>query len=169
MTDTPEERARARRRWISIGEVIALGALAISALGLWNSWQGGSKEPAEVVEEQRTIPLVLHGKVLDDGRRMEITPVEGSHSLESLTVRFIGGATASADSDGVIGASAVEAALPHQADRKGDGSVSATIQVRYVEAGVERRSSRTYMFKYRWEGGGLFGGKSLRLTGFSRA
>ena len=42
------------------------------------------------------------------------------------------------------------------------------IDARYVEAGTDRRANGTYVLRYRWEGGGLFGGRSLRLVGLSR-
>ena len=51
MTDSPESRAATRRRWITLGEIIALAALAISALGLWNSWKkDDSGQPAPQAE-----------------------------------------------------------------------------------------------------------------------
>lgn len=170
MSDTPtESERRARRRWITFGEIIALSALAISALGLWNSWQEGKKGPAEVVEKAHAIPLVLRAKAEDDGRRLAVAPVEGSHALESLKLTFSGGNTIELGSDGDLSASAVQSALPDPGERKGSGSVTANIEARYVEAGVERRSSHSYVLRYHWEGGGLFGGKSLRLTGLARA
>jgi hypothetical protein len=46
--------------------------------------------------------------------------------------------------------------------------VRVSIAARYVEMGQERRSTGSYALRYRWEGGGLFGGRSLRLTGLSR-
>jgi hypothetical protein len=43
------------------------------------------------------------------------------------------------------------------------------VEARYVEDGVDRREGGNYVLRYKWEGGGLFGGRSLRLVGFSRA
>jgi hypothetical protein len=34
--------------------------------------------------------------------------------------------------------------------------------------GKDKRSSGTYRIAYRWEGGGLFGGHSIRLISLSR-
>jgi hypothetical protein len=34
--------------------------------------------------------------------------------------------------------------------------------------GKDRRSGGTYVLRYHWEDRGLFGGRSLRLTGLSR-
>ena len=42
------------------------------------------------------------------------------------------------------------------------------IAARYVEMGKDRRGGGSYVIRYRWEGGGLFGGRSLKLTGFGR-
>ena len=164
-----ESERRARRRWINLGEFIALGALILSGLGLWNSWQDGKTGPTEVIEKQRAIPLVLRGKAQRDGRDLVISPLEDAHALESLSLSFAGGKTVELGSDGELDSGAVESALPQSADRKGEGRISARIDARYVEAGSERRSSHNYVIRYRWEGGGLFGGKSLRLTGLTRA
>jgi hypothetical protein len=35
--------------------------------------------------------------------------------------------------------------------------------------GKDKTSTDNYRLGYRWEGGGLFGGRSLRLTGLTRA
>jgi hypothetical protein len=42
------------------------------------------------------------------------------------------------------------------------------IDARYVEMGKDRRAAGTYTLRYRWDGGGLFGGRSLKLSGLSR-
>lgn len=160
---------RTRRRWINFGEFVAFAALIISALGLWINWQGTRSGPTEVIEKSRAIPLVLRAKVENDGRSLAISPVEESHALESLILIFPGGKSVDLGSDGQLSASDVESSLPDQAQRKGNGQIVAQVDARYVEAGSERRSKRAYVIRYRWDGGGLFGGKSLRLTGFSRA
>ena len=52
MSETPEQRRR-RLRWLTLGEIIAVIAVAISALGLWKSWQderrkaGGGREASD--------------------------------------------------------------------------------------------------------------------------
>ena len=40
-------------------------------------------------------------------------------------------------------------------------SVPVRIDARYVEAGTDRRGGGSYVLRYKWEGGGLFGGRSL--------
>jgi hypothetical protein len=46
--------------------------------------------------------------------------------------------------------------------------VTARIDARYVEMGKDKRSVGTYRIGYQWEGGGLFGGRSLHLISLSR-
>jgi hypothetical protein len=46
--------------------------------------------------------------------------------------------------------------------------VPVRIAARYVEMGKDRTGGGSYVLRYRWEGGGLFGGRSLKLTGFGR-
>ena len=159
---------KARRRFISMGEIIALGALIVSALGLWITWSGSQKdEPTRIVEQKQAIPLVLRGSAERDGRILVIEPVEPSHALQSLTATFPGAAPIEMGSDGRLDAAAVQSAIVDK-DRKGAKKVRVRIAARYVEAGSDRTSTGSYSLSYRWEGGGLFGGKSVRLTGISR-
>ena len=158
-----------RRRWINFGEIIALAALVVSALGVWIAWKGSSADkPTRVVEQRQAIPLTLRGTVRDDGRELVIAPVEQSHALESLTLTIKGASPIELGSDGELAASAVEAALKSQQETKGPHSVPVRIAARYVEMGRDRRGGGNYVLRYRWEGGGLFGGRSLRLSGLSR-
>ena len=163
MTESPQKR----KSWVSVGEAIAMAALFISAAGLWLAWNDASKDgPTRIVEQRQAIPLTLRGKPQDGGKALEITPVEPGHGLQSLIVTVKGGQPIDVGSDGVLAASDLQRALG-EADRK-DGRVTAAIDARYVEGGTDRKASRTYTIRYRWEGGGLFSGRSLRITGFSR-
>jgi hypothetical protein len=173
MSESSEEKARrARLRWISLGEAIAIAALVISGLGLWHEWRKDD-EPATtttVVEKRASIPLTLRAKASDDGRTLEISPVESSHALESLKTTLPGATPIEVGSDGELDASDVESALKgHDKDPKDRTlSVRARVEARYVEAGTDRRAQGSYTLRYKWEGGGLFGGRSLRLVGLSR-
>lgn len=164
------DRVRRRRRWLGFGEVVGLLAVAISALGLWKNWDSGEK-PTTVVEQRQPVPLALRGRSAADGRTLEISPVESSHALQSLTIWVAGGkAPIEVGSDGDLSADSVEAALPKDIERsKETRRLPVRIVARYVEMGKDRTSSGNYVLTYRWESGGLFGGRSLRLTGFARA
>ena len=158
-----------RRRWVTFGEIVALLALVVSAAGLWLTWKSNNEDKTtKVVEQKQAIPLALRGKAVSDGRALSIEPVEASHALESLTVTIKGAAPIEVGSDGELSASDVEAALKGRDEEKGAHSVAARIAARYVETGTDRKATGSYTIRYRWEGGGLFGGRTLKLTGFSR-
>ena len=171
MTEKPPTDAQIRRRWINLGEFVAVAGLLISALALWNSWRGdgGAEAEARVVEkEQEPFALALRGSVEDEGKRMVIAPVESGHALDSLQLSA-GDRRVAVGSDGKLSASEVESLLPDDVDRTGDGQFVVIIDARYIERGSDRRGGGRYTLSYRWEDGGLFGGKSLRLTGLARA
>ena len=156
-----------KRRWISLGETIAIAALIVSALGVWIAWKSSSNDkPTKVVEQRQAIPLTLRATAQDDGRRLVISPVESSHALESLTLTIKGAYPIELGSDGTLDASYVEPKL--QDKDKGAHSVGVRIDARYVEMGKDRRAGGNYVLRYRVEGGGLLGGRSLRLVGLAR-
>lgn len=159
-----------RKTWISLGEAIALAALVISGLGLWLSWKSSNEDrTTRVVEQRQAIPLTLRGEVEGDGRTLVIAPVEPGHALQSLSIALKGADPIELGSDGRLSARDIEQALGKDArEAKGTQSAPVRIQAHYVEAGADRRGSGQYRIRYRWEGGGLFGGRSLRLTGLSR-
>jgi hypothetical protein len=173
MNEMPETEAqrRARLRWVTLGESIAIAALVVSALGVYIQWKGREEEPTKIIEQRTSIPLTLRGKAVSDGRALEISPVENSHALQSLSVAAPGSMKpVEVGSDGTLRASELEDALGKNAEEgRGTHRVRVRIDARYVEAGSDKRAGGSYVLSYRWDGGGLFGGRSLRLTGISKA
>ena len=162
---------KTRRRWINLGELIALAALIVSAAGVWIAWKSSNEDKAtRVVEQRSAVPLALRGTADGGGNTLTIMPADPSHALESLKVTIKGAAPIDIGSDGRLAASDVEAALKGREKEAKDvtHSVPLRIDARYVEAGAERRGGGGYVLRYRWEGGGLFGGRSLRLIGLAR-
>ena len=163
----PDTKRKSRLRWVTLGEAIAIAALIVSGLGLWREYSKPA-DKAVIVEKQPSIPLRLRGKAVDEGRRLEITPVENGHALQSLTIT-VGSSKIELGSDGNLSARAVENALGKTA-QEGDGlhRVQIRMAAQYVEAGADKSATGSYTVSYRWEGGGLLGGHSLRLVGLSR-
>ncbi|MEO6582009.1 MAG: hypothetical protein ABIN68_04280 [Sphingomicrobium sp.] len=161
---------QSRRRWVTFGELVAVAALIISALGLWLTWRATQDgEPTRVVEQKQPIALTLRGTADKDGCELVLAPVETGHALESLTLTVPGAPAIEVGSDGRLGADDFEAALKDRdKDRKGSGKVPVRIVARYVEMGATRAGGGAYVLRYEWQGGGLFGGRSLRLTGLNR-
>lgn len=161
-----------RRRWINLGELIALAALVVSALGVWIAWKSSNQDkPTEVVDHRSAVPLALRGTADSNGRTLTIMPADPGHALQSLRLTIKGASPIEAGSDGRVSASDVEGALKGREKEAKDVtlSVPARIDARYVEAGADRRGGGNYVLRYKWEGGGLFGGRSLRLVGLSKA
>lgn len=166
-----ETEAQRRRRWISFGEFVAVLALIVSALGVWVSWKSSSSDkPAQLVEQHKPVPLTLRGTVDSDGRVLTIIPADPDHALQSLTVAIKGGSPVEVGSDGRLQASDVDSALKgHEKEAKDHVySLPVRINAHYVESGADRYGGGNYVLRYRWEGGGLFGGRSLHLVGLSR-
>ena len=160
-----------RRRWINLGELIALAALIVSALGVWIAWKSSNQDkPTRVVEQRTPVPLTLRAKREDDGERLAVSPVEDSQALESLTVTLPGASRIQVGSDGELAASDVQAALKGRDNEPKDRtlSVRARMDAHYVELGKDRTASGTYTLRYMWKGGGLFGGRLLHLVALSR-
>lgn len=163
---------KTRQRWINLGELIAIAALVVSATGVWIAWKNSREDkPTRVVEQRPAVPLALRGAANGDGRTLTIMPADPSHALESLTVTIKGAPPIDLGSDGKLAAGDVEGALKGREKEAKDVtlSVPARIDARYVESGVERRGGGAYQIRYKWQGGGLFGGRSLHLTGLSRS
>jgi len=160
-----------RRRWISLGETIAIAALMVSAVGVWIAWQSSNNDrPTKVVEQRSAVPLALRGTADGDGRTLTIMPADPGHALQSLRLTINGASPIDVGSDGRLSASDVEAALKGREKEAKDvtHSVAVRIDARYVESGSDRRGGGAYVLRYKWEGGGLFGGRSLRLVGLAR-
>lgn len=160
-----------RRRWINLGELIALAALAVSAVGVWIAWKSSNQDkPTRVVEQRSAVPLALRGSADRDGRTLTIVPADPSHALESLKVTIKGASAIEVGSDGRLSATDVEAALKgrDKEDKDTSFSVPTKIDANYVEAGTERHGGGTYVLRYKWEGGGLFGSRSVHLLSLSK-
>ena len=171
MTKKPESESqrRARLRWLTLGEAIAIAALILSGLGLWHEWNK-RENPKVIVEKPTSIPLALRGRAADNGRTLEIAPIEDGHALQSMTLTVpTSGSVIEIGSDGEVSSRAIESALNTVGDRdEGPHRLNVRISARYVEAGADKTATGAYVLTYKWEDGGLFSGKSLRLVRLSR-
>ena len=160
-----------RKRLINLGELIALAALIVSAVGVWIAWKSNNQErTTRVVEERKRVPLALRAAADRDGGTLTIAPADSSHALQSLKLTIKGASPIQVGSDGTLSASDVEAALTgREKEAKGVTlSVPVHIDASYVEDGADRRGGGNYALRYKWEGGGIFSGRSVRLVGLSR-
>ena len=160
-----------RRRWINFGELIALAALIVSGVGVWIAWKNNAEDKTtRVVEQRSSVPLALRATADHDGKSLTIMPADPSHALESLSVIIKGASPVAVGSDGRLGASDLQSGLDrHDKENKDVAySVPVRIDARYVEDGTDRHSAGNYVIRYKWEGGGLFGSRSVRLLSLSK-
>jgi hypothetical protein len=174
------EAARTRRRWINLAELLAVIAVLISGLTLWNSYKERTADEAEkaAAREQASAQaqrLLLRGAPNRDGDRLALAPADGAQAIQSQTIAFPA-ALGAASVDTVI-EPRIEAswfARPLLRGRDGDGEsrgderVPAAITTIFVVAGATHRDTAIYDIGYRVDEGGLIGGSKLRLRGLSR-
>lgn len=86
------EAAAIRRRWINLGEVLAVLAVLISGLTLWNSWSERTESKAEKAAQAHQASTHAAKLVLTaapSGKRILIlTPTSADQSVQSQTVTF---------------------------------------------------------------------------------
>lgn len=180
MSETPEERREAaaiRRRWISLGEAVAVIAVIISAATLWNSYQERKSAEAERAaaaqkETRAETALVLRAKPADDGKRLVLESVDPEQVIQSQRIVFpakLGLDPIETAGDPRIEARWIADALKKNGGEKssaGDLRVPVTIVSRFTTKGAVRTDAALYQLAYVREGH-LLGGSSIRLRGLS--
>jgi hypothetical protein len=86
------EAAAIRRRWITLGEALAVAAVVISALTLWNNWsERADSEATNSAQAQRAAAqaqtLVLTATA-SRNRVLALEPVSASQSVQAQSIRF---------------------------------------------------------------------------------
>lgn len=185
MTDTPQERreaARIRRRWLNLGELLAIVAVVISALTLWNSYRERTNSEAarqvDLDKGSRTAALLTLRATADrNGATLSLSPRSDTQTIQSQTITF----------PALLGVSPVdttgnariergwfdrELAKARKAagathDRPGDARLPILITTRYVVNGEEKVDSGLFALGYE-ASHAFLAGTSIRLTGLSR-
>lgn len=180
MSETPEEKREAaaiRRRWITLGEVVAVLAVLISAATLWNSYQERkSAEADRAANEQKAhkaeAALVLRARPVDDGKRLAIEAVDPDQVIQSQRLILparLGVAPIETAGDARIEARWLADALKEseaQRTNAGDLRVPVAIVSRFTSKGEMHSTASVYQLAYVREGH-LLVGSSIRLRGLS--
>ncbi len=150
--ETPAQR---RRRWLTIGEIVGVLALLISAASLWDSHQQRVAERTPPPVTKAIVkPLMLTSRAGDDGRLLTIASPNADRVIQTQTIMFPTALdVAKVDT---IGSPRIEAdwfagalsKLPH-ADGK-TGRLPVAIVTQYLDDGVAREDSAIYDIGYRW-------------------
>ena len=94
--ETPQQAAEAaaiRRRWITLGEVLAVAAVVISGLTFWNSYRERTAAETERLAEkqdqaERARTVLLKATAGRDGKQLLLTPADTDQVIQGLTIRF---------------------------------------------------------------------------------
>jgi hypothetical protein len=164
--ETPQERAAEaaaiRRRWMTLGEVLAVAAVVISGLTFWNSYQERSSSEAERAAEkqaksEKAQTLILSAKV--DGRNLSLAARDPEQAIQGQTLAFPSslGVKAIDTVDPRIEAGWIErAANKIRQDAKsgsGDARLPVAITTRFVSGGETYTDTAIYDVGYRIDEG----------------
>ena len=187
VTDKPSqsesEKAQAasiRRRWITLGEVLAVVAVLISGLTLWNNWaERRDSEAIKSAEAQhastRAGRLALMAASI--GKRVvTLKPASSDQSVQSQTITFpsgLGIAPAQTTGEPRIEAAWFESAVKKAReaahlpdDSRGDEAVPVAISTRFLVDGEAHEDVAIYDVGYSITGHWL-GGHTVTLRGVS--
>ncbi len=155
MPDTPQQAAATRRRWLSVGEVVGVLALLISAASLWDSHRQHAEERAAAAQARpvAVAPLVLKGSVTNEGETLTLA-ANHDRIIQTQTVTF---PTALAvDAQDSVGNPRIEAtwfssglrsALPGKRVR---GRLPVLIATRYLDDGTPGDDLALYEIGHGW-------------------
>ncbi len=180
MSEQSERKRRSRLRWITLGEAVAIAAVAISGLTFWNGYEdrrdARSEKAAEAARETRPAPFYLKAGANADGSTLALTPVVADHVVQGQTLRFppaFALSPVTTTSDARIEAGWFGDAL--KSDRKtralpdetqGDERVPVLIETDYLAGGQAMKARAFYDVGYALEGHFLRGA-SVKLRGLS--
>ncbi|WP_294395223.1 hypothetical protein [uncultured Sphingomonas sp.] len=184
MAETPQERAetaRVRRRWLSLGETVAILAVVISALTFWNTWRertnNEAEKAAEVASSSRRASTLTLGATPDKGgHRLSLVPRGEAQAVQSQTVYFptpLKVTPADTSGDARIERDWFDSALVDAreaakvAERPGDSRLPVLIETRYLTDGDPHVDRAVYEVGYATSHS-LLGRTSIELRGLSR-
>ena len=184
MSETPQERAeaaRVRRRWINLGELVAILAVVISGLTLWNSYRERTNAEAEHAQEsQQTVKkattLILKASADKEGKTLALAPRADEQAIQSQTIYFpskLGLSPAETSSDARIEKNWFESALVSARKEAGaeaapgDARMPVLIETHYLTDGDAHVDRAVYEVGY-VTSHSLIGGTDVHLRGLSR-
>lgn len=179
-SSTQVKAAATRRRWVTLGEVLAVIAICISALTLWNNWgerndSAAGKHADAQRASTRAVTLVLVS-ASSGASRLTLKPASGEQSIQSQRIVFptaLGAAPAETTGEPRIEAAWFEHALKnarglaHLADdSRGDERLPVAITTHFLVDGDPHEDVAIYDIGYGITGHWL-GGHTVNLRGVS--
>lgn len=185
MSETPQERAeaaRVRRRWLNLGEILAIGAVAISGLTLWNSYAERKSNEAEHASEsaqsaKKAVVMTLRSSTDKDGKTLTLAPRAENQAIQSQTILFptsLGLSPAETSGDGRIERGWFDSALVKARraagveDKLGDAKLPVVIETHYLADGDPQVDRAVFELGYATSHS-FIGGTEVHLRGLARA
>ncbi len=174
------EAAAIRRRWVTLGEALAVIAVVISGLTLWNNWSERSE--TETVKQAEAHQAAIRAGTLvltataSGERQLTLKPASDTQSVQSQTIAFP--AALNAPPAETTGEPRIEAAWFERAltkardaaglpdDSRGDERLPVAITTRFLVDGEAREDVALYDIGYTISGRWL-GGHHVTLRGLS--
>ena len=158
------EAAAIRRRWITLGEILAVVAVLISGLTFWNSYQERSSAEAERVAEKKEKSVkakTLMLKASGSGSSLDLAALDPQQAIQSQTILFPSalGLSAIETVDPRIEAGWIEAAAKKArkaggaSQASGDRRLPIAVTTRFVSGGETYSDAAIYDVGYRLDSG----------------
>ncbi len=174
MSDQSAEAKANRRRWVTIGEVIGIAALAISALSFWDSHRERAEadEKAAVAEKREAVVKSFVLTATGLGETLKLKPARDEQAIQDQSMTFP--TAVRADAVDAAGDARIDAGWIEDGLRKVkfDGGekrvhrVPVSIVTRYVSDGEVRTDRAIYDVAYTVHGR-LLGSDEVKLEGLS--
>lgn len=167
------DRARSRRRWLTLAEIVAVTGVGIAGLNLYSNWAERRDSAADRSVEQSTearekARVELVGTVKNDGKELLLS--DAHHDLSEATIAFpnaLGIAVQRPPGEPAIEARWFNQALLKLSDGGADdktGRLPVLVTVRYFVGDDARTTSAIYDVVWRTKGH-LLSGRSLGIEG----
>jgi hypothetical protein len=175
------EAAEIRRRWLTLGEILAVVAVVISALTLWLNWAERSDTTAQKTAEssqaaRQAATLTLSAQSTAKGDRLELRPASSEQQVLGQTIRFP--ATLGLDPVETTGEPRIEAGWFESAlkkmrnraglpdDSRGDERLPVIVTTTFLADGAQHEDVALYDIGYTIKGK-MFSGHVMDLRGLS--
>jgi hypothetical protein len=159
--------------WLTVGEIVAVLALAVAALNYWESHKEHVDEVRQISAEKRAqAAFVVTGTAVSDGRRIALKSLKSSQAIQSQRYYFpksiLDHAMEVAAAEPQIDLGWIEEGLRKapRSGKSGESTLPVAIVTTFVEDGDTRTDTSLYRIGYGWTTG-LFGGPKFRLQGIA--
>jgi hypothetical protein len=160
MSDTPPKRLPIR--WLTLAEIVAVAALAITGLSFWDSHRervqeardratAAGERQAKVQAEARKMTFVMTGAREDDGKRVRLTAVNDGQVIQTQTVWFpveIRSDSVETTGNPRLEVGWITGGLTKHASKQRTGRVPVGVLTVFIEDGVTKTDRSIYYLGY---------------------